>query len=222
MAFNEGHAMLAVTQPSFTALAPGYGVRRVNMLDAKPEKFVALHREPIRDLRFSPLNQDLLLSVSQDKSAKLTNISSCTEIKRYQCEAEAWSCCWDLDDPNVFYVGTKRSHILVFDTRDSSSEPRRKLEYPVPEMRPIIGLEYVPARGGHAGFPCGGLFVLTLGSLWFFQTTTDVVDQVRIVGFDYDLGLQSHRTNPTDYLPCFSRRGRTRRSSCLLMGSSGR
>ena len=53
MAYNETHGMLAVTQPSFTALAPGYGVRRVNMLDLRVEKYISLHREPIRDLEFN-------------------------------------------------------------------------------------------------------------------------------------------------------------------------
>ena len=44
-------------QPSFTELAPGYGVRRVNMLDRRVESFVSLHKEPIRDLAFNPVFQ---------------------------------------------------------------------------------------------------------------------------------------------------------------------
>ena len=39
MVYNETHGMLAITQPSFTALAPGYGVRRVNMLDLRVGKY---------------------------------------------------------------------------------------------------------------------------------------------------------------------------------------
>ena len=39
MAYNDTHGMLAVTQPSFTSLAPGYGVRRVNMLDLRVGKY---------------------------------------------------------------------------------------------------------------------------------------------------------------------------------------
>ena len=84
------------------------------------EKYISLHREPIRDLAFNPLMQDQLLSVSQDKTARITNISSCAEIQRYQCGSEVWSCCWDKDTPTTFYVGTKRSQIYMFDTRDSS------------------------------------------------------------------------------------------------------
>jgi len=170
MAYNETHGMLAVSQPSFTALAPGYGVRRLNILDLRVEKFICLHKEPIRDLAFNPVCQDQLLSVSQDKSARLTNISSCGEIQRYMLSAEAWSCCWHLDQPTAFFVGTKRSQILMFDTRDAStSEPRTILEFPVTERRPIIALAYVAAAPKHKTFPCGGLLVQTLGSLWFFE-----------------------------------------------------
>jgi hypothetical protein len=46
--------------------------------------------------------------VSQDKSARLTNISTCAEIQRYNCDSEIWSCAWNADDANVFFAGTKR------------------------------------------------------------------------------------------------------------------
>jgi len=169
MAYNQTHGMLAVSQPSFTALAPGYGVRRLSILDLRVEKFICLHKEPIRDMAFNPVSQDQLLSVSQDKSARLTNISSCGEIQRYFVGADVWSCCWHLDQPTAFFVGTKTSQILMFDTRDPGTEPRTQLQFPNNERRPIIGLAYVPAANRHPTFPCGGLLVQTLGSLWFFE-----------------------------------------------------
>merc|ERR1712029_827634 len=153
MAYNETHGMLAVSQPSFTALAPGYGVRRLSILDLRVEKFICLHKEPIRDMAFNPVSQDQLLSVSQDKSARLTNISSAGEIQRYYIGAEVWSCCWHLDQPTAFFVGTKRSQILMFDTRDSGTEARTQLQFPINERRPIIGLTYVPADAKHSTFP---------------------------------------------------------------------
>jgi len=179
MAYNDTHGMLAVSQPSFTALAPGYGVRRVNMLDLRVEKYISLHREPIRDLAFNPLMQDQILSVSQDKTARITNISSCAEIQRYQCGSEVWACCWDRDTPTTFFVGTKRSQIYLFDTRDTigivKGHARQRLDFPVVERRPIIGMTYVPASQNHEIFPCGGLLVQTLGSLWFFESLGNIV-----------------------------------------------
>ena len=52
-----------------------------------------------------------------------------------------------------------------------------RLDFPVVERRPIIGMTYVPACHAHAIFPCGGLLVQTLGSIWFFESLgTNVAD----------------------------------------------
>ena len=170
MCYNETYGMLVVSQPShFTALAPGYGIRRVHMLDKKLESFVNLHKDPIRDMSFNPINQDQLLSVSQDKTIRLTNVSSCAEIQRYHCESEVWSCCWSSQDSNVFYVGTKRSQIFVYDMRDPTPSHKYQLEFPITERRPIIGLCHIPNTNDNRSFSCSGLFVMTLGSLWFFE-----------------------------------------------------
>ena len=54
---------------------------------------------------FLQVHQDQLLSVSQDKTIRLTNISSKSEIQRFHCESEVWACCWNTDNPFLFYVG---------------------------------------------------------------------------------------------------------------------
>ena len=55
----------------------------------------------------------------------------------------------------------------LFD-REGSLDPTKELEFPVVERRPVIGLAYVK-RDHRSAFPVGGLLVLTLGSLWFFE-----------------------------------------------------
>ena len=129
---------------------------------------MSLHRDPIRDLAFNPVRRDQLLSGGQDRCVKLTNVSSCAEIMKWQLDSEAWAVCWNADDPEQFFVGTKRSKILLFDTRESGLDPAKELEFPVVERRPVIGLAYVK-RDNRSVFPVGGLLVLTLGSLWFFE-----------------------------------------------------
>lgn len=47
----------------------------------------------------------------------------------------------------------------------------QELDFPVVERRPIIGLSYVQ-RCQQSPFSCGGLLVLTLGSLWFFENVS--------------------------------------------------
>ena len=53
-----------------------------------------------------------------------------------------------------------------------------RLEFPVVERRPIIGMVYVPANTNHATFPCGGILVQTLGTLWFFESLGSDVSEV--------------------------------------------
>ena len=52
--------------------------------------------------------------------------------------------------------------------REGGLDPARELEFPLVERRPVIGLAYVK-RDHRSAFPVGGLLVLTLGSLWFFE-----------------------------------------------------
>ena len=58
---------------------------------------------------FHPARHDFLLSASQDKTVKLTNINTNQIVQRFACESEAWCCCWNEDRNNLFFVGTKRS-----------------------------------------------------------------------------------------------------------------
>ena len=64
-----------------------------------------------------------------------------------------------------------------------------RLEFPVVERRPIIGMTYVPASTNHATFPCGGLIIQTLGSLWFFESLGSDVSEVTS-------DIQSQETDP--------------------------
>ncbi len=131
-----------------------------------------LLQEPIRDLAFNQARQDQLLSASQDKCVKLTNISTGQVMQKYPCDAEVWACCWSAEDTNAFFAGTKRSQILAFDTRSPHPVPKRQIEFP--DRLPIIGLCHVPkvqmrANRRMPSCPAGGLLVLTLNSVWFLE-----------------------------------------------------
>ena len=63
---------------------------------------------------FLQVHQDQLLSVSQDKTIRLTNISSKSEIQRFHCESEVWACCWNTDNPFLFYVGKYLKNHTMF------------------------------------------------------------------------------------------------------------
>ena len=172
LAFSEFQGMMVISQPSANPLFPGFGARRFNMLDQKLGNFVSLGREVIRDLVFHPVTSELLLSVGQEKVVRVTNMQSCSEVVRFTTDCEVWAAAWsEAPGHNMFYLGTKRSQVLVHDINQPGSEPV-VLSFPVVERRPIISLVSVPACPA-AGLNMPGLLVLTLGSLWFWEHNTD-------------------------------------------------
>ena len=52
------------------------------MLDQKLGNFVGVNKEVVRDMTFHPSQDELLLSCGQDKTARVTNVSTCQEVTR--------------------------------------------------------------------------------------------------------------------------------------------
>ena len=117
LAHSTFHGMLLVSQPNTASgnLFPGFGVRRFNMLDQKVGNYVPVLKDVLRDLSLHPTQHELLLSCGQDKTARITNISSCTEVARFASDNEVWACDWG--PGGQVYLGTKRSTLEVRDTR---------------------------------------------------------------------------------------------------------
>lgn len=105
---------LCVSQKSTNNLFPGYGIRKVSMVDYTLGQFIHLHPKPIRDVKYSQRN-DLLLSVSLDKTARIVErgISNMT----LQAGFPLWSCAWDHSQVNEFYVGGVGGEIHHYDLR---------------------------------------------------------------------------------------------------------
>ena len=175
LAHSPHLGMLLVSQPNNTTgnLFPGFGVRRFNMLDQRLGNYVPIQKDVVRDLVVHPENQELLLSCGQDKTARITNLSSCMEVAKFTSESELWACAWG---PNgAIYLGTKRSQVevrkrgslwlsnqtcpiflnlnlgglgkshinQVRNTREHMAEPT-VIPFQGTERRPIIGLRSVP------------------------------------------------------------------------------
>lgn len=118
--YNPWYGYLVVSQKSINNLFSGYGVRKVNCDKFQPMQFVFLHTKGIRDISFHPTQQEQLLSVSFDKSAKLMNIHNNAVIQSYSGNYQLWSCCWSAENSNVFFVGNNNGTITQFDVRQAA------------------------------------------------------------------------------------------------------
>lgn len=173
MAYNEWLNMMVISMPSQVAMFPGYGVKKLNILDMKPERYVPIHQKQIRDLSFNPAKNDLLLSVAMDKMVKLTNICSNSPVGSFTAEVPLWSCCWNADEANQFFVGTATGSVVQYDTRNTTG-PVRTIN--VAGSGPVVSMCYVPSHT-HANFNTGGLLVARLQSCSFIEVNKDGVQE---------------------------------------------
>lgn len=166
MAHNEWMNLLVVSTPSHLSVFPGFGVRKINTLSFKMEKYVPLHSKQIRDIDFNLNKQDLLLSVSLDKIAKISNMSSNATVISYTCDYPLWSCCWNSDKSNQFFVGSSFGNVSHFDTVNNTDGPINT--YQVSGSGPIVSLCYV-SRDQKAGLANPGLIITRLTTISFLE-----------------------------------------------------
>lgn len=134
---------MLVTSQSQTGIFRGFGIRKVSTLDFKFSEFILTHQGEIRDIAFH--NHDaLVLSASLDKSVKLTSVFTNSVVQTYPQPVEAWSCAWNREDANRFYVGLRNGTVSEYDLR-VTSRPVGHLPN-TGRYQPVVAMQHV-ARG---------------------------------------------------------------------------
>jgi len=87
----------------------------------------------------------LALTVSMDKSIKMTNTVSKNIIISYELETPSFCCEFHPTDPNYFYCGQEKS-ILMFDKRNTKKFVSRLIS---PQPVPIFSLKFVNVNKGN-------------------------------------------------------------------------
>ena len=140
MSYCPAMATLCVSQSSSNALFPGFGVKKVSVLDFKTSQYVAIHSKMIRDICVSQ-QENVVLSASLDKTVRVTSLSSNTVVQTYNLPAPVWSCTWDKDDPVYFYAGMQNGTVHVYDTRNTLTHVQ---VLSVPNSRsPVVAMQYM-------------------------------------------------------------------------------
>uniref|UniRef100_UPI0037E79A5F E3 ubiquitin-protein ligase rfwd3.S n=1 Tax=Semicossyphus pulcher TaxID=241346 RepID=UPI0037E79A5F len=166
LSYCEPLSCLLASQVSpHATLVPGYGVKKVSVVNMKASQYVPIHSKQIRGLSFNRQNDSLLLSAALDNTIKLTSLLTNTVVQTYNAGKPVWSCCWCLDNSNYVYAGLNNGSVLVYDTRDTSTHVQEL--QPLRSRCPVASLCYVP-RAASSSFPCGGLIAGSLegGCFW--------------------------------------------------------
>lgn len=60
-----------------------HGIKKFSALNPEHAKYIELHTKPVRDIRFSPNNDGIIMSVSLDKTLKLTSTKTENVVLSY-------------------------------------------------------------------------------------------------------------------------------------------
>jgi E3 ubiquitin-protein ligase RFWD3 len=161
-----------------------YKIKQLNFSDISFAGEYSVHKDVIRDIRYSPYRNDIVLTVSTDKTAKVTDTRVKNSSIVYNLDHMGWSGCWKAErDSTVFYVGCYQStDLLSFDTRKPGIL-LSKHQYAEPQFKnaSITSLQYIPfspysqVSGVLAGSMCGVHFFSAANGFESYDLMSDVV-----------------------------------------------
>lgn len=116
---DSHRCLLAVGRSSAFGRGDAFGIGKINVLAATSD-FFAIHAAPIKQLRFSPFGDDLLLSASLDKTLKLSSLACDAAVLSYGgLPFPAWSCAFHASNRNLVYAGLADGSLWGFDLRNT-------------------------------------------------------------------------------------------------------
>ncbi|XP_021936864.1 E3 ubiquitin-protein ligase RFWD3-like isoform X2 [Zootermopsis nevadensis] len=164
LAYNKYLSLLVASQ--YYPVFRSYGLSKFDTRILNSPQMFPIHEKEIRDLAFHPLRYDMLLSVSLDQSAKLFDVANNRIFEIYPSDNPLWSCCWDVVNTNLFYVGTSKGAVIQHDIR-YSTKPVWKITTPN-DSSPVTSIAAIPACPGRT-LARGGFLACTLNSCWAYE-----------------------------------------------------
>jgi E3 ubiquitin-protein ligase RFWD3 len=176
MAYGEKCQNLLISQKSTQSLFPGYGIRFLDVPSFRPASFIHLSTKGVKDVCYD-FNNDLFVTATMDRAAKLFNINSKTVAGVFTpSEDPLWACTFDYEKDKLLYLGSQKGNTYVYDIRNSGNFIQEfKAEG---DFSPVINICTIKVDGD---FPFGGFLVCKLTSLWFYEYRSDeTVDGTRL------------------------------------------
>jgi E3 ubiquitin-protein ligase RFWD3 len=87
-------------------------------------------------------------------------------VQSYTTDNQLWSCCWDANNSNLFFVGTNNGAVLQNDARSTNGPVCRKAS--PDDSSPVASLAAVPTCPGRV-LARGGFLASRLNSCWAYE-----------------------------------------------------
>ncbi|XP_074276382.1 uncharacterized protein LOC141600094 [Silene latifolia] len=101
----------------------------------------------VRDLHVSPSGRFALLA-SMGKKLSVVSLESNNIVVNYDLPVAAWSCSWDINNPNYVYAGLQNGMISVFDLRQTARPLETRVgltNNPVHTIYSLLGNSLIPS-----------------------------------------------------------------------------
>lgn len=158
---------ILITQKSGnTSLFSGYGIRFMDAVSHKSEKFMNMSARPICDFSFDP-TESYLMSSSKETTCKVYSINNCQSIGTFTpSELPVWSCAFNKSRDNQIIFGSQNGTVFIYDLKKATEV-----------LHTIENIEKSPAKfvvpiSKNETFPCGGFFVVQVRGLYFYEYST--------------------------------------------------
>eukprot|EP00752_Nemacystus_decipiens_P012701 g11253.t1 len=170
VAFAGGATGALIVSQEFGERRPQHGVTKFSLADLRHRKNIHLHREQIRDIKFSVEGGSVsyMLSTGFDKTLKVCDLRTDSVVVSYDLEGNGWSCQWSATNPTQMFCGvvdgTRVSAVQLFDLR-STSGAVLKLRAAARQRQPIHSI----CHTAHDLLLCA-----TMGGVWAWGGGTKV------------------------------------------------
>lgn len=142
---------VSIPNPSHTnSLFPKFGVKKVPLDSSKTESLF-IHSKQIKDMTINQYD-GTLLTVSLDKTLKISSLISKSVISTINLDIEPWSIHICPIRSELFYVGLRNGQVLLYDKRMSNQQVT---SFSTTSKSPVVSLstiQYDSLEGGkHTG-----------------------------------------------------------------------
>lgn len=176
---SRNKKLVVAQKSSETSLFSGFGIKLIDVTTYRQEKFINTCNKTLNDFSFASC-ESLFVVASKETTCKMYNIQSGTSVQSFTPNTvPIWSCAFDQERPQELYFGAQNGTTYVYDVRQPNQISK---ELVTDDNRTPVKFT-IPMRRT-ATFPLGGLFVVQMRGIYFYEFTSDGIASTMLNFFD--------------------------------------
>ncbi|KAG5684803.1 hypothetical protein PVAND_014016 [Polypedilum vanderplanki] len=161
-----------------TTLWSGYGVRFIDAVTYKGERFLNVSAKPVIDLSFD-MTDSFISCCSRESMCKVFNCNTGQNIATMSTNVPIWSCSFNKNLENQVLLGGQDGHVYVYD-----------LKRPIEPLIAVTSLgsktpvKFILSINKTENFPFGGFFIIHVRGLYLYECQADLDFKVTKLNFE--------------------------------------